>query len=359
MANQWGTALRLSIFGESHGPGIGIVIDGLPPGEAIDLEAVSREMARRAPGKSDLATPRRERDEVEVVSGLLEGRTTGFPVCGLIRNGDTRSRDYDSRLRPGHADLTALLKYGGHADMRGGGHFSGRLTAGLVFAGSLAKQVLGRRGIAVYGRIRAVAGIADSAVPCEPEAYRRASERPLPVWDQAAGERMRAAILEAKAAGDSVGGVVEAAVFGVPPGLGEPFFRSVESEIASMLFSIPAVKGVEFGDGFALAAMRGSGANDPIEAEGGSYRTATNRCGGILGGISTGMPIVARACFKPTPSIGMEQDTVDGATGKPAKLQIGGRHDPCIVPRAVPVVEAGVALCILNLLLERGKVADE
>lgn len=350
MANTWGNALRLSIFGESHGEAVGITVDGLPSGEEIDLGAVAREMARRAPGGA-LATARREPDAVEVLSGLYKGRTTGFPLCGVIRNRDARSSDYDTRLRPGHADMTALLKYGGHADMRGGGHFSGRLTAPLVFAGALAKQVLARRGVVVYGRIAAIGGIPDAEIPCTPEAYRDVSGRDFPVYSPDAGARMRDEILRAKQEGDSVGGVAGAAAFGVPAGLGEPFFRSVESEIASMLFSVPAVKGVEFGEGFRLAAMRGSDANDEIYAKDGALKTRSNHNGGILGGITSGMPVVVHAAIKPTPSIAKAQATVDGKTMQPVELKLQGRHDPCIVPRAVPVIEAAVALCILDLLL--------
>lgn len=352
--NTFGTALRLAIFGESHGPAIGITIDGLPPGMAVDLDRIAREMRRRAPGGSDLVTPRKEADEVEILSGLCGGKTTGAPLCGMIRNQNARSGDYPGHLRPGHADWTALMKYGGHADMRGGGHFSGRLTAPLVFAGALAKQALADGGAQVYGHIAAIAGIEDTDPPRTPEAYRALLERPLPVWDAASGDAMRAAILAAKAERDSVGGIVEAVAFGLPTGLGEPFFGSVESTVAALLFAIPAVKGVSFGDGFALAAMRGSKANDPLTLKDGAIIAATNHNGGILGGITNGMPVVVRAAVKPTPSIGQEQRTVDPAAMEETTIRIGGRHDPCIVPRAVPVIESALAIAALDCLLQRG-----
>ncbi|MDR3206772.1 MAG: chorismate synthase [Oscillospiraceae bacterium] len=330
--NTWGHSLRLSIFGESHGPAVGIVMDGLPPGEVVDLTAVADEMRRRAPGRDETATARRETDAAEIVSGLLDGRTTGAPLCALIRNADTRSADYDTPLRPGHADWTALLKYKGFADRRGGGHFSGRLTAPLVFAGALAKQVLARRGVTVTARALRIAGQTDP-------------------------ELQRTAILEAKCDGDSVGGVVEVVAEGVPTGLGEPFFASVESVAASLFFAIPAVKGVEFGGGFALAGLRGSQANDPLYLEEGRVRARANHSGGILGGITNGEPVTARVAFKPTPSIALPQQTVDPETMTETAFAVRGRHDPCVVPRAVPVVEAALALALLDCLLWRGEAA--
>lgn len=351
--NTFGTALRLSIFGESHGPAIGITVDGLPPGTPIDLAAVQTEMQRRAPGGSALATARKEPDAVEILSGLHGGVTTGFPLCGVIFNRDQRSRDYKDHLRPGHADWTALLKYSGHADMRGGGHFSGRLTAPLVFAGALAKQALALQGAQVFGRITAIAGLCDTTPPCTPEAYRAVVAKPLPVHSDAAGIQMRDAVLAAKQDLDSVGGIVEAIAFGLPAGLGEPFFGSVESVAAALLFSVPAVKGVSFGDGFALATMRGSQANDPLTVKDGSIRSASNRNGGILGGITNGMPVIVTAAIKPTPSIAREQSSVDPATMRETAIEIGGRHDPCIVPRAVPVIEAALAISVLDCLLQR------
>jgi chorismate synthase len=345
--NAWGEGVRLSIFGESHGEAVGMIVDGLPAGENSDLSELGREMARRAPGLRDLSTARREADEVRILSGLKDGRTTGAPICGLVRNGDARSGDYDGKLRPGHADLTALLKYGGHADMRGGGHFSGRLTAPLVFAGAMARQVLRRRGVRVYGRIVSIGGVTDAAAPRDESEWRTLADSPFPVFGEV-GERMRSAIEAARADGDSVGGVAEVSAHGVPGGIGDPFFASIESVAASLLFSVPAVKGVEFGDGFRLADMRGSEANDAFCVKGGAILSRTNRCGGILGGIASGMPLVVRAAFKPTPSVAKEQRTADPARMTETTLAIKGRHDPCIVPRAVPVVEACLALCVLD-----------
>ncbi|MCL2747945.1 MAG: chorismate synthase [Oscillospiraceae bacterium] len=343
--NTWGNKLKLSIFGESHGPAVGIVIDGLPPGGPLDMDAVQAEMRRRAPGRDDTATARREGDMVEILSGLHDGRTTGAPLCAIVRNHDVRSGDYDAKLRPGHADWTALLKYKGFADRRGGGHFSGRLTAPLVFAGALAGQFLSRQGVRIKARMVRVGQTEDP-------------------------DLMRGEILAAKADGDSVGGIVEAVATGVPGGLGDPFFASLESVAASLLFSIPAVKGVEFGDGFALAAMRGSQANDELcvedvvdvegephvegSVEGGRIRARTNHNGGILGGITNGEPVVVRVAIKPTPSIARPQRSVDASTMGEVEITIKGRHDPCIVPRAVPVVEAALALSLLDCCLMAG-----
>jgi chorismate synthase len=324
------------------------VLDGLPPGEAIDLAHIEREMARRAPGRSELATARQESDAVEVLSGVHEGATTGSAICGLIRNNDARSGDYDSKLRPGHADWTALLKYNGHADMRGGGHFSGRLTAALVFAGAVAKQVLARRGITIYARITAIGAVTDATPTPDAPVFQTLAETDMPVVNKVAGAAMREAILAAKSAEDSVGGVVEVVAFGVPGGLGDPFFASVESVASSLFFSIPAIKGVEFGDGFALAALCGSNANDELLLKKGVITAASNHNGGILGGITSGMPVIARLAIKPTASIGKPQRSVDSATMAETIMQTRGRHDPCIVPRAVPVAEAALALSILD-----------
>ncbi|MCL2067382.1 MAG: chorismate synthase [Treponema sp.] len=309
--NTYGKTFRLSIFGESHGPAVGIVIDGLPPGFAPDMGEAAREMSRRAPGQSALSTPRAEADAVEVVSGLFEGKTTGAPLCAMIRSTNTQSEDYQKNLpRPGHVDYTAHIKYKGFSDYRGGGHFSGRLTAPLVFAGALAKQLM-------------------------PNVKIKA--QPILIGGKPPSEET---ILSAKADGDSVGGVIECAVDGLPAGLGEPFFGSVESCLSALLFSIPAVKAVEFDYGFKLADMRGSQSNKtPF---------------GILGGITTGRPLKFTVAIKPTPSIAMEQDTVDLATNQPAKITVAGRHDPCIVPRAVPVVEAAAAIGLLDLWLTGG-----
>lgn len=350
MGDVWGNHIKLALFGESHGAGIGIVIDGLPAGQPVDMEQVAAEMARRAPGGSPLATARKEADTVEVLSGLHNGKTTGSALCGIIRNTNTRSSDYGTLLRPGHADCTALLKYGGHADMRGGGHFSGRLTAPLVFAGAIAKQILAASGIAVHARILSIGGITDATLTPNENGFKQLLAKSFPVVDDTAAAAMQQAILQAKQQRDSVGGQIEVCAFGLPGGLGEPFFASFESVAASLFFSIPAVKGLEFGDGFALAAMRGSQANDPLQMENGRIISQTNRNGGILGGITTGMPVVARLAIKPTPSIAQAQQTVDPLAMENATIETHGRHDPCIVPRAIPVAEAALALAILDTL---------
>jgi chorismate synthase len=356
--NTWGRCVRLSIFGESHGKGVGVIVDGLPAGEAIDADGIAREMARRAPGRDAYSTARREGDAVEILSGVKDGRTAGTPICGLIRNSDARSGDYDGSLRPGHADWTALLRYGGFADMRGGGHFSGRLTAPIVFAGALAKQILLRRGVCIYGRIVATGGVTDTENPCGEADWKALAGLKFPA-SEAAAASMKAAIESARADGDSVGGIVEAAAYGLPGGIGDPFFASVESVVASMLFSVPAVKGLAFGDGFRLAELRGSEANDALFIDDGVIRSRTNHSGGVLGGISNGMPLTVRAAFKPTPSIAKPQRTVNPRDMKETELSIKGRHDPCIVPRAVPVVEAGLAISLLDCMLARGAEAAE
>jgi chorismate synthase len=326
-----------------------MVIDGIPAGEAVDMEKVSLEMKRRAPGRDEFSTARREADEVEILSGLLEGRTTGAPLCGVIFNADARPGDYGAVLRPGHADWTALLKFGGFSDMRGGGHFSGRLTAPLTFAGSVAKQILSRRKVEVCARIVAIGDVTDDSAPA-PEERRAISAAEFPASPSAA-PAMKEAIKSAKNAGDSVGGVVEAAVFGLSGGLGEPFFGSMESSISSLVFSVPAVKGIEFGDGFRLASMRGSEANDALFIENGKIFSRTNHNGGILGGITNGMPLIVRVAVKPTPSIALPQESVNpsGMTGE--TVQTAGRHDPCIVKRVAPVLEACLAVCALDAIV--------
>lgn len=364
MASEFGTSLRVSVFGQSHSGGIGAVIDGLPAGEEIDLAAVRAFMARRAPGRLEYTTQRSEADEAEILSGLLPGQkedvmvSCGAPLAILIRNKDTRSQDYDNlrRLpRPGHADYTAACKYGGFQDVRGGGHFSGRLTAPLCFAGAVAKQLLARRGIEVGAHIARIGQTADT--PYDPvnltvETLQLAGKKSLAVNDDRAGLKMVDEILAAKNALDSVGGVVECAALGLPVGLGAPMFDGVENRLAAALFGIPAVKGLEFGDGFGSAALLGSQNNDAyISGPDGQVRTRTNHSGGILGGITNGMPLLLRVAFKPTPSISREQDSVDLETGKAEKLVIKGRHDPCIVTRAVAVVEAVTAVVLLDMLL--------
>ena len=357
MSSEFGNILRVSVFGQSHGKAIGVVVDGLPAGEAIDLEELQRFLDRRRPGTGPLSTARKETDVPEFLSGLEGGKTCGAPLCAVIKNADQHSKDYGEladKPRPGHADFTAWAKWGGHADMRGGGHFSGRLTAPLCVAGGIAKQILARRGIFVGAHLASVAGICDRPFPLYPTAalFSEIAAKPFPVLDEAAGERMRAAILEAKNDLDSVGGVIECAAAGLPAGLGEPMFGGVENRLAAALFGIPAVKGVEFGEGFRAAELRGSENNDPFTVEDGEIRAESNRAGGILGGITTGMPLVLRAAVKPTPSIGRPQKTVRLSAMEAAELTVHGRHDPCVAHRAVPVAEAVTAAVLLDMLLE-------
>ncbi len=357
MSSEFGNILRVSVFGQSHGKAVGVVVDGLPAGEAIDLEELQRFLDRRRPGTGPLSTARKETDVPEFLSGLEGGKTCGAPLCAVIKNADQHSKDYGEladKPRPGHADFTAWAKWGGHADMRGGGHFSGRLTAPLCVAGGIAKQILARRGIFVGAHLASVAGICDQPFPLYPTAalFSEIAAKPFPVLDEEAGERMRAAILEAKNDLDSVGGVIECAAAGLPAGLGEPMFGGVENRLAAALFGIPAVKGVEFGEGFRAAELRGSENNDPFTVEDGEIRAETNRAGGILGGITTGMPLVLRAAVKPTPSIGRPQKTVRLSRLEDTDLTVHGRHDPCVAHRAVPVVEAVTAAVLLDMLLE-------
>ena len=348
-----GLALRLSIFGQSHSEAIGMTIDGLPAGLAIDMEKLQAFLNRRAPGQNDWSTPRKEEDRPEFLCGLRDGFTCGAPLTAIIHNNNTRPWDY-SRLkitpRPGHADYTAEVKYRGFQDYSGGGHFSGRLTAPLCIAGGVLKQMLESKGITVDARIAAIAGIRDDSPFTASVADKR-----FPVVNDAVGEQMREAIRAARAEGDSVGGVIECAVRGLPVGIGEPMFDGLENQIARAVFAVPAVKGIEFGAGFAAANMRGSENNDPLTVRDGRIETLTNNAGGILGGISNGMPVIFRVAVKPTPSIAKEQQSVNLNTMQPEALSITGRHDPCIVPRAVPVIEAAAALAISDLILGESK----
>lgn len=357
MGSSFGNRLRLSVFGQSHGTAIGVTVDGLPAGETVDLDQLYAFLCRRKPGTSPLSTPRQESDFPKILSGLEQGKTCGAPLCAVIENQDQRSHDYGTLLqtpRPGHADYTAWVKWGGEADMRGGGHFSGRLTAPLCIAGGIAKQILERRGIYVGAHILQIATAKDSPFPLRPTADLLVSvgEKDFPVLDDEQGMGMQAAIVAAASEDDSVGGIVECAVIGLPTGLGEPMFGGVEGRLSAALFGIPAVKGVSFGAGFEVATMRGSENNDPFTIERGQVVTTSNHAGGILGGITTAMPLTLQLAFKPTPSIAKEQQTVDLSTMTPTTLSIVGRHDPCIVHRAVPVVEAVVALVLLDMLLE-------
>ena len=356
MSNTLGERYRVQVFGQSHSPMIGAVIEGIPAGVVPDMDFISAFMARRAPGGA-LSTARKEADAPQIVSGLNDrGATCGAPLCILIHNTDARSRDYD-RLRdiprPGHADYTAAVKYGGHNDIRGGGQFSGRLTAPLCFAGALALQLLKEKGVAIRARVHSVAGIGDAPVDLAHPPMDGLCPGPLPCVDPEAAARMAEAIEAARADGDSVGGVVECWATGLPAGLGEPMFDGVENRVARALFGIPAVRGVEFGLGFAAAGMKGSAHNDPFRVESGQVVTAGNNHGGALGGITSGMPLVVRAAFKPTPSIARQQLSVSLSRCEDAPLVIQGRHDPCIVPRAVPVVEAVVACAVLDMMMDK------
>ena len=356
MADTFGKLFKITLFGESHSKAIGVVLDGVPAGLKLDMEEVGREMARRAPGRNALSTPRKEADIPQIQSGFFNGHTTGTPLCALIENTNTRSQDYEpDLLRPSHADFTGKLRYDGYNDYRGGGHFSGRLTAPIVFAGAVAKQFLRQKNIRIAAHLERVKDICDERFnPCriDETLVEKLPMRELPVLNETVIAPMQEAILAAKANGDSVGGVVECAVFGDVLGLGSPFFESVESRLSSMLFSVPAVKGVEFGTGFAISSMYGSEANDSFYLENGTVRTKTNHNGGINGGIANGMPIIFRAAVKPTPSIAAEQSTVDVVKMQECCMRVHGRHDPCIAHRAVYAIEAAAAVVMADMALE-------
>jgi chorismate synthase len=327
IGNVWGRNIQFTIFGESHGAAVGFALSGLPAGFAVDWDGVRAQMARRAPSGEAHSTARREPDELEVLSGYFGGHTTGSPLAAIIRNADARSGDYEPRfLRPGHADLPLYYKFGGFADYRGGGHSSGRLTAPLVAAGAIAGQYLAGMGITVAARAVSIGGYSDAS-------------------------GMADVIAQARADGDSVGGVIECRAGGVPPGLGDPFFDSIESAVAGMMFSIPAVKAVEFGEGFRFAGMRGSEANDPIGVSGGIIAPETNRSGGANGGITNGAELVFRVAIRPTPTIAAPQRTADTKRAESVLHSFGGRHDVCVAPRAVPAVEGGAALVLLDAAL--------
>ena len=350
MSSTYGENLHLTIFGQSHSPAIGVTVEGIPAGEKVDLDELQRFLDRRAPGKNVWSTPRKEADAPEILSGLVNGYTCGAPLTAIIRNTNTRSQDYANLAvtpRPGHADYTAEVKYGGYQDRAGGGHFSGRLTAPLCIAGGICLQFLQAHGVRVMARIVRVGGIEDTAAFDAP-----VGEKPFPVVSDDAGEQMRQAILAAKAEGDSLGGVIECCVEGLPAGLGAPMFDGMENRIAQIVFGIPAVKGVEFGAGFAAAELRGSENNDAFRVENGRVVTETNHCGGILGGITNGMPLVFRAAFKPTPSVARPQRSVALSRMEDTTLAVEGRHDPCIVPRAVPCIEAAAAIAVLDAWLD-------
>jgi chorismate synthase len=358
MSSIWGERLKISIFGESHGGGIGVVLDGLPSGEFIDMQEILVLMERRTPGRDKTATARKEADIPEILSGIYQDRTTGAPLSAIIRNTDTRSKDYSDLLdipRPGHADFTALKKYGGFSDPRGGGHFSGRLTAPLTFAGAVCRQILSHHRIQIAAHIYSISQVKDTPfdpINIDEAMLKRLHAQPFAVISPDIETHMRDIIEEARIAGNSVGGIVECAAVGLPAGIGSPIFGGMESRISSIMFGIPAVKGIEFGAGFNCSNMKGSECNDPFITVNDEIKTATNHHGGILGGITSGMPIIVRAAFKPTPSISMEQTTLNLQDMEQTALKIKGRHDPCIVPRAVVVVESALAVAILDAMLE-------
>ena len=350
MSSSYGNNLKLTIFGQSHSAAIGMTLEGVPAGFEIDMDALSQFMGRRAPGRNEFSTPRKEADAPEFLSGLVGNVTCGAPVTAIIRNTNTRSSDYDELKtlpRPGHADYTAEVKYGGYQDHSGGGDFAGRLTAPLCVAGGIALQLLEEQGIRVYSHIYSIADVKDAPYPLAGP-FEDASGKELPVINNDVINEMQQRILRAKEELDSVGGIVECAVTGVKAGLGDPMFDGIENTIARMIFGIPAVKGIEFGRGFEAAALRGGENNDEFFIEGVTIKTRTNNHGGILGGITSGMPIVFRTAFKPTPSIARPQKSVSLSKMEEGVLEIKGRHDPCIVIRAVPCVEAAAALSVLD-----------
>ena len=353
MSSTYGENLKLSIFGQSHGAAIGMTLDGIPAGLPVDAAALQTFLNRRAPGQNDYSTPRKEEDKPEFLSGLVDGYTCGAPIAAVIPNKNTRSGDYEELKdcpRPGHADYTAQVKYGGFQDAAGGGHFSGRLTAPLCIAGGLCKQWLEEMGVHIGAHILAIGECGDYYFdPMDPEIQSVGSE--FPVLNPEAGESMRLLIAEAKAAGDSIGGIIECAITGLPAGIGEPMFGGVESKIAQIVYGIPAVKGIEFGIGFDCACVPGSQSNDGFTVINGKIETTTNNAGGIMGGITNGMPIIFSTAIKATPSIACTQTSVSLSRMEPQSLSVKGRHDPCIVPRAVPVIEAAAALAIYDLIL--------
>lgn len=355
MSANWGKSIEVSIFGESHGKAIGINIGKLPAGIEIDMEEVSRQMLRRAPGNNSLSTTRKEKDQVEILSGIKDGKTTGAPLCGIIYNSDQHSKDYsvlESHMRPGHSDLAAYIKYSGFNDVRGGGHFSGRITAPIVFAGAIIKQILAKKGIYIGAHIKSIKDICDESfgVEISHESLQHLSKQLYPVINEPIFKQMSQVIEEARMHQNSVGGTIECAVINLPAGIGEPFFDSLESTIAHLMFSVPAVKGIEFGTGFELSKMYGSESNDAYYYKQDQIFAKTNHNGGIVGGISNGLPLTFTVAIKPTPSISLKQETINVKTKENASLEIHGRHDPCIVPRAVAVIEAMCAIAIYEAM---------
>ena len=353
MSSTCGENIKVTVFGQSHSAAIGMTLEGVPAGESIDMEELRAFLRRRAPGQNAWSTARKEEDIPEFLAGLKDGVSCGTPITAIIRNTDARPRDYEALRnvpRPGHADYTAFVKYGESADFSGGGHFSGRLTAALCIAGGICIQILRREGVEIISRIAQTGPVKDRG-----ELLSSTAENAFPTVNKDSGLEMQGYIASCKADGDSAGGIIECKVLGLPAGLGDPMFDGMENRIARLVFGIPACKGIEFGAGFGAALLRGSENNDPFDIEDGRIITKTNNCGGILGGITDGMPLVFRAAFKPTPSIAREQESVDLSTMEKETLKVSGRHDPCIVPRAVPVVEAAAAIAVYDAFLSRGK----
>lgn len=359
MSGTWGNNIEISIFGESHGKAIGVVVNGIKAGTPIDMDKIEKEMQRRAPGKDKLSTPRKEADKPVILSGIFQGKATGTPITMMIENSDTRSRDYSKTknlIRPSHADYSGFVKYNGFNDYRGGGHFSGRITAPIVFVGAIAKQILEQKGIRVGSHIKSVENVKDNSfdfVNLNVETLNSLLDKELPVLNDEKIEEIKETIMSARKDMDSVGGVIETGIIGLEAGVGSPFFDSLESKIASLAFSVPAVKGIEFGMGFDIAKSRGSIANDEYYISNGEIKTYSNNNGGIIGGISNGMPVIHRVAIKPTASISREQRTVNMETMQNEIIKIEGRHDPCIVQRAIVVIEAISAIAVLELLSEK------
>ena len=355
MSCNFGNNIKITIFGQSHSEAIGVVIDGLPAGFKIDTEKVTSFMKRRAPGQNDLSTPRKEADEVKIISGVVDNVTCGAPLCAIIENTNTRSGDYDKLKfipRPAHSDFAAWVKHEGFNDIRGGGNFSGRMTAPLCFAGAVCMQILEEKGIKIGAHISSIGKVKDEKFNPVAVDFGNVQSKSFPVIDDNKGEMMRKTIYDAKGNGDSVGGTIECAIIGMPAGIGDPIFDGIENRISSAVFGIPAIKGIEFGSGFEGSELFGSENNDDFICENGEIRTVTNNHGGILGGISSGMPIIFRVAVKPTPSIAKKQQSVNVESLEKEELVIGGRHDPCIVPRAVPCIEAAAAVVIADFILK-------
>ncbi len=363
MSSVWNRTLILSIFGESHGSAVGMVLDHLPAGEPVDLEELRAFTRRRTAKKGDnTSTARTEPDLPELISGFYRGKTTGTPLVGIIKNTDTRSKDYGNLeylARPGHADYTGRLRYHGANDLRGGGHFSGRLTAPLTLAGGICKQILERRGIRIASHVLSIKDISEQRfdpVNLSIETAEALQKMQFPLLDPSMEAKMRAVIEEARLQQDSVGGVVECGILGLPAGIGSPIFDGIENVLSSILFGVPAVKGIEFGEGFGSSLLYGSQNNDPFYLDHGQVKTRTNHHGGILGGISSGMPVIFRAAVKPTSSISQPQQTIDMQAMEEAELVVRGRHDPCVAVRAAVVIEAAANIAILDLMMEHGKI---